>query len=478
MNEDWRVFGPGIGTVRNPGFSTCSFTNNSACRSSRDYVHGIWKSSYTRNLTVSTCVDGVDPWNTYLYVYTWRGYTCSCPSDARSDDNGGVCGHGRSSVTFTAVAETYYVVVVEGATDHDCGVPAIRVDETPLSPPPAPSPPSPSPRPPTPPPPFPPSPRPNPPPSPSFPGHCMNEDWNIFGPGIRTVRNPGFSTCSFTNNSACRSSRDYVHGIWKSSYTRNLTVSTCVDGVDPWNTYLYVYTWRGYTCSCPSDARSDDNGGVCGHGRSSVTFTAVAETYYVVVVEGATDQDCGVPAIRVDETPLSPPPAPSPPSPSPRPPTPPPPFPPSPRPKPPPSPSFPYGHCRNPDVRVIDSPRMVINPGITTCSYTNSSACRASKDYVYEFPAHHVNRTMTIATCVTNNQAWDTWLYVIPATVGSDACSCIGVYRDNDDSSVCGEYRSLVSFTAQGGVGYIVVVEGYSSNHCGVPAITVTTSGW
>ncbi|GFH30656.1 hypothetical protein HaLaN_29545, partial [Haematococcus lacustris] len=121
-------------------------------------------------------------------------------------------------------------------------------------------------------------------------GHCMNPDWGR-DHDIGVVRNPGRSTCLFTDNSLCRSSRDYVHGIWARNVTRTLTVSTCVDGVVPWDTVLYVYRWRAYMCSCPSDAISDDDGGVCGQGRSSVTFTAPADTYHIVVVEGRTFND-------------------------------------------------------------------------------------------------------------------------------------------------------------------------------------------
>ncbi|KAL6761845.1 hypothetical protein V8C86DRAFT_2528879 [Haematococcus lacustris] len=306
-------------------------------------------------------------------------------------------------------------------------------------------------------------------------GHCMNPDWNVFGPGIRTQRNPGISTCSLPNNSACRPSRDYVHGIWPSSVTRNLTVSTCVDGVAAWDTVLYVYRWTADLCSCPSDALWDDEGGVCGELRSSVTFTAVAGLSYIVVVEGWSGNECGIPAIRVDETPLSPPPAPRPPLPSPRPPSPPPPFPPSPRPNPPPSPTFPTGHCSNPDVLVIDEPYMEIIPSVTTCSLTNSSACRSARDYVYQIPPFSAYRILTISTCsVGGVESWDTWLFVFPAP--GDACACPGYGRqDNDDSENCSvsPRSSLVSFTALPGVRYNVVVEGYNTEDCGVPAISI-----
>ncbi|KAL6749306.1 hypothetical protein V8C86DRAFT_2850899 [Haematococcus lacustris] len=175
------------------------------------------------------------------------------------------------------------------------------------------------------------------------------------------------------------------------------------------------------------------------------------------------------------------PPPPSPPPPFPPPPSPPPPFPPSPRPFLPPSPSprpaptFPRGHCSNPDFRVIDERRMVVHPGVTTCSYTNSSACRASKDYVYRFAPYPVDRLMTVTTCVTDNPAWDTWIYVFPAT--NDACACPGSTdrRDDDDGGACGMNRSSVTFPALANVSYIVVVEGYSNSNCGVPALTVTT---
>ncbi|KAL6747227.1 hypothetical protein V8C86DRAFT_2915542 [Haematococcus lacustris] len=191
-------------------------------------------------------------------------------------------------------------------------------------------------------------------------------------------------------------------------------------------------------------------------------------------------------------------------SPSPRlPPSPSPPFPPSPRSFPPPSPSFPLGesagistslhatahvlgrqqwcfswcagHCRNPDVLVIDEPYMEIIPNVTTCSYTSSSACGSSSDYVYQIPPFSVDRSITISTCVYGVESWDTVLYVLNAT--SNACSCPSWLRRNDDFGDCGEDHypnsSLVSFTALAGVPYTVVVEGYSEFHCGVPAISI-----
>ncbi|KAL6749321.1 hypothetical protein V8C86DRAFT_1019288 [Haematococcus lacustris] len=175
----------------------------------------------------------------------------------------------------------------------------------PHPPPPSPRPPPPSPRPPSPP---PPSPRPFPPPTPSplpttdFPeGHCSNASWWSFGAGTGMVINPGVSTCSYTSSSACRPARDYVYGFDAYHINRTVTVSTCVDGVGAWDTVLYVLTWSEDVCYCPSYVTANDQGGVCGLNRSSVTFPAEADTYYIVVVEGYLN-DCGVPAISIDSS--------------------------------------------------------------------------------------------------------------------------------------------------------------------------------
>ncbi|KAL6749309.1 hypothetical protein V8C86DRAFT_2850985 [Haematococcus lacustris] len=168
---------------------------------------------------------------------------------------------------------------------------------------PSPSPP-PSPHPPPPPPPTPPpSPPPSPLPSPAAPlGHCSNPArWVIHGPANGMVINSAPTTCSSTDSSACkRGARDYVYEFAPYPATRNITVDTCVDGVEPWDTVLYVFPATNNACSCPRDAVADDDGSHCGLLRSRVFFTADAGVAYFVVVEGLKQPDCGVPAISVD----------------------------------------------------------------------------------------------------------------------------------------------------------------------------------
>ncbi|GFH25020.1 hypothetical protein HaLaN_22910, partial [Haematococcus lacustris] len=83
------------------------------------------------------------------------------------------------------------------------------------------------------------------------------------------------------------------------------------------------------------------------------------------------------------------------------------------------------------------------------------------RDYTYRLPAFNATRNITIDTCVAGVNAWDTVLYVFPAQGG--ACTfCPGNLLYNYQGRVCGfiwSYR--VTFTAEAGVDYLVVVEGY-----------------
>ncbi|KAL6749316.1 hypothetical protein V8C86DRAFT_2442187 [Haematococcus lacustris] len=101
--------------------------HSSACRPARDYVYGFDAYHINRTVTVSTCVDGVGAWDTVLYVLTWSEDVCYCPSYVTANDQGGVCGLNRSSVTFPAEADTYYIVVVEGYLNDVADLSASRL---------------------------------------------------------------------------------------------------------------------------------------------------------------------------------------------------------------------------------------------------------------------------------------------------------------------------------------------------------------
>ncbi|KAL6746497.1 hypothetical protein V8C86DRAFT_2941503, partial [Haematococcus lacustris] len=168
-----------------------------------------------------------------------------------------------------------------------------------------------------------------------------------------------------------------------------------------------------------SDALYDDQGSVCGQDGSRVTFNADAGVDYLVVVEGYTPSSCGVPAINVTSTPPN---------------------------------IISVGSCSNPHNISLGLGSASWVPTTTTCNTTNSFPCRQARDYTYRLPAFNATRSITVDTCVAGVDAWDTVLYVFPTQGG--ACT----------------------FCPGAGVDYLVVVEGFLSTSCGVPAINVTST--
>ncbi|KAJ9524135.1 hypothetical protein QJQ45_022504 [Haematococcus lacustris] len=427
-----------------PTTSTCNTTNSSPCWQARDYTYRLPAFNATRIITIDTCVAGVDAWDTVLVVYPVQGGACTfCPvssslqvlghrtpimvlfrhgwlqSNALSNDQGSVCGQDRSRVTFNASAGVDYLVVVEGFLSTSCGVPAINVTSTLVQAP----------------------------PNITYIGSCTNPHSMSLGLGSASWV-PTTSTCNTTNSSPCLPSRDYTYRLPAFNATRSITIDTCVAGVDAWDTVLFVLTAQGGACTiCPSNALFNDQGSVCGQDRSRVTFNASAGVDYLVVVEGYYTTSCGVPAINVTSTLVQAPPN-----------------------------ITPIGSCTNPHNISLGQGSASWVPTTSTCNTTNSFLCSESKDYTYRLPAFNATRNITIDTCVAGVDAWGVFLFVLPARSGACA-SCSSDLLYDDQGSQCGQFwRSRVTFYAIPGVDYLVVLEGFFSTSCGVPAINVTST--
>ncbi|KAL6745546.1 hypothetical protein V8C86DRAFT_1720844 [Haematococcus lacustris] len=397
-----------------PTTSTCDTTNNFPCLPSMDYTYRLPAFNAMRSIMIDTCVAGVDAWDTVLYVFPAQGGACtSCPSNVVYDDQGSVCGQDRSRVTFNASAGVDYLVVVEGYTPSSCGVPAINVTSGP--------------------------------PNIISVGSCSNPHHISLGLGSASWV-PTTSTCNTTNSFPCRQARDYTYRLPAFNAMRSITIDTCVAGVNAWDTVLYVFPAQGGACtSCPKTIM-DDDGSVCGQDRSRITFNASAGMDYLVVVEGFLSTSCGVPAINVISTLVQAPPN-----------------------------ITPMGSCSNPHNISLGLGSASWVPTTSTCDTTNSFPCLPSMDYTYRLPAFNAMRSIMIDTCVAGVDAWDTVLYVFPAQGG--ACTfCPSNAMSNDQGSACGQDRSRVIFNADAGVDYLVVVEGFHSIYCGVPAINVTST--
>ncbi|KAL6749348.1 hypothetical protein V8C86DRAFT_1016474 [Haematococcus lacustris] len=399
-----------------PTTSTCDTTNSSPCWSSRDYTYRLPAFNATRNVTIDTCVAGVDAWDTFLFVIPEQDGVCtSCPFLTINDD-GSMCGQYLSRVTFTASAGVDYLVVVEGYDSTRCGVPAIDVISTLVQDP-----------------------------SNIIPeGSCSNPH-NISVDLGSSSWVPTASTCNTTDSSPCWSSRDYTYRLPAFNATRNVTIDTCVAGVDAWDTFLFVIPEQDGVCTSCHFLTINDDGSMCGQYLSRVTFTASAGVDYLVVVEGYDSTRCGVPAIDVISTLVQDP-----------------------------SNIIPEGSCSNPHNISVDLGSSSWVPTASTCNTTDSSPCWSSRDYTYRLPAFNATRNVTIDTCVAGVDAWDTFLFVIPEQDG--VCTSCHFLTINDDGSMCGQYLSRVTFTASAGVDYLVVVEGYDSTRCGVPAIDVIST--
>ncbi|KAJ9512990.1 hypothetical protein QJQ45_029210 [Haematococcus lacustris] len=368
---------------------------------------------------------GLPTTDSLLNCTSYRGVV----QKAIQDDDGSVCGRDRSRVTFNASAGVDYLVVVEGFLSTSCGVPAINVTSA-L-------------------------------PNIASIGSCSNPHNISLGLGSASWV-PTTTTCNTTDSFPCRQARDYTYRLPAFNATRSITIDTCVAGVDAWDTVLYVFPAQGGACtSCPDIVLFDDQGSVCGQDRSRVTFNASAGVDYLVVVEGYITTSCGVPAINVASA----------------------------------LPNIAsIGSCNNPHNISLGLGSASWVPTTTTCNTTNSFPCRQARDYTYRLPAFNAMRSITIDTCVAGVDAWDTVLHVFAAQ-GSACTLCPvssslqlallncttdrGVVQkaiQDDDGSVCGQHLSRVTFNASAGVDYLVVVEGFLSTSCGVPAIVVTST--
>ncbi|KAJ9511601.1 hypothetical protein QJQ45_007366 [Haematococcus lacustris] len=404
-------------SIFNPSATTCGAANSWSCRGSSDFLYLLPSSSTARTITLDTCVSGVAAWDSFLYVI---------PNVIAFDDDSSPCGGALSRVTFTAASGVAYWVVVEGfgTTNVSGAAESMR-----------------------------------------------NSGVSIF--------NPSATTCGAANSWSCRGSRDFLYLLPSSSTARTITLDTCVSGVAAWDSFLYVI---------PTVVAFDDDSSPCGGGQSRITFTAAGGVAYWVLVEGyGTTSDCiqQAPATfllpstswclrvgRVDWLPpalgkaagqvrqpgrqcdnwqrRNPCTAPT------------------------PHPSFsttsspaPVTHAFSFELFTASWPPSgvaIFNPSATTCGAANSWSCRGSRDFLYLLPSSSTARTITLDTCVSGVAAWDSFLYVIPTAIAS-----------NDDSSICGENRSRVTFTAAGGVAYWVVVEGYGNTHDGLNAIGVAS---
>ncbi|GFH31969.1 hypothetical protein HaLaN_31109 [Haematococcus lacustris] len=82
-------------------------------------------------------------------------------------------------------------------------------------------------------------------------------------------------------------------------------------------------------------------------------------------------------------------------------------------------------------------------------------------DYTYRLPAFNATRSITIDTCVSGVDAWDTVLYVF-STQGGACTFCPSDALYGDEGSVCSQGLSRGTFNVDAGVDYLVVVEGYT----------------
>ncbi|KAL6747641.1 hypothetical protein V8C86DRAFT_3033588, partial [Haematococcus lacustris] len=159
------------------------------------------------------------------------------------------------------------------------GVRCCPIGAPPPSPPPSPAPPPPSPSP------F--------PPASGASGSCSNPQIIDVGTGS-SVFVPSVSTCGTGNSWSCRKSNDYTYQLSAASVDRLITITTCVNNVGAWDTYLFAFPTQGSSCpTCPAGAVEDDDGGPCGRPRSQLTITALAGQAYTVVVESWNDSQLG-----------------------------------------------------------------------------------------------------------------------------------------------------------------------------------------
>ncbi|GFH30218.1 hypothetical protein HaLaN_29024, partial [Haematococcus lacustris] len=214
---------------------------------------------------------------------------------------------------------------------------------------------------------------------------------------------PTTSTCNTANNFPCRQARDYTYRLPAFNAMRNITIDTCVAGVDGWDAFLYILPAQGGACtSCSSNVLYSDQRRGCGPFWSSrVSFNAIAGVDYLVVVEGFLSTSCGVPAINVTSAPIN----------------------------------IVWGAGHQCDINpasTTEHHRHSLGlgsaswvPTTSTCDTTNSSPCWQARDYTYRLPAFNATRSITIDTCVAGVDAWDTVLYVFPAQGG--ACTSCSV---------------------------------------------------
>ncbi|KAL6747649.1 hypothetical protein V8C86DRAFT_3033591 [Haematococcus lacustris] len=218
-----------------------------SCRVANDYTYQLAAADVDRDITITTCVDGVDAWDTFLFAFPTQGSSCpTCPV-AVSDDNGGPCGQRRSQLTITALAGQAYTVVVEGFSTR---IPGFTDDVSARS--------------------------------------CSNPQIIDVGIGSGSVI-PSVSTCNTTSSQFCQGTTgaDYTYQLAAAAFNRTITVTTCVNGVAAYDTVILAFATQGTSCpNCPLGRTfGNDNGGSCGQGRSQLTFTVPAGQTYTVVVE-------------------------------------------------------------------------------------------------------------------------------------------------------------------------------------------------
>ncbi|KAF5841769.1 hypothetical protein DUNSADRAFT_11328, partial [Dunaliella salina] len=393
---------------------------------------------------VSVTTSGAD--GHYTHVYT------ECPasgSTSRVTYDLDRYGTYDTAVNFQAAAGTSFYVVIESYRYYDCGdiTTELRARTTARYP-------------------FPPPPSPPPPPS----GSCGNPYFvskNAMDNSaiVSFVKDP----CAHQDLTARSGEKEFIIEI-EAHCCAERYVSVTTSGAD--RHYTHVYT------ECPASFFTSrvtyDYDSYGGDYSTAVNFQAAAGTTYYVVIESYRSYDCGditteLSARRTAQYPF-PPPLP----PSPRPPPSPPPPPPSPPPPSPPPPPFPPppgqpGTCDSPyfiDVHRLEKSGtvdIVKDP----CSHQDTTARSGYKDVVIKVGAHCcADRFVSVSTSGADGHY--TYVYTLCPAFGPT--NRVAIDSDSSGSS----FGTSVSFQADAGIDYFVVVENYFSSDCG--AITTTFS--
>ncbi|KAJ9534822.1 hypothetical protein QJQ45_017288 [Haematococcus lacustris] len=82
-------------------------------------------------------------------------------------------------------------------------------------------------------------------------GSCSHPQMIDVGTG-NSVWVPNVSTCSTSSSWSCDSGGDYTYQLAAAAFNRTITVTTCVDNVGAWDTYLFAFPTQGSSCPfCP-----------------------------------------------------------------------------------------------------------------------------------------------------------------------------------------------------------------------------------